>query len=124
MEEITMKIFNKNTNKTTEKLPMTGKVKRGFRFYCAIVLAMTFLLSLSVTAFAATSDPLSVINNLSDFIFGLIRAIGLILLGFGIVQVGLSLKSHDPSQRANGFLTLAGGVIITFAKEILNLITG
>jgi len=54
----------------------------------------------------------------------LIRAIGLILLGFGIVQIGLSLKSHDPSQRANGFLTLAGGIIITFAKEILNLITG
>ena len=64
------------------------------------------------------------INNLSTFIFALIRAIGLILLGFGIVQIGLSLKSHDPSQRANGFLTLAGGVIITFAKEILNLITG
>ena len=42
--------------------------------------------------------------------------------GFGVVQVGLSLKSHDPSQRANGFLTLAGGVIITFAKEILDLI--
>lgn len=57
-------------------------------------------------------------------LFGLIRAIGIILLAFGIVQVGLSLKSHDPSQRANGFLTLAGGVIITFAKEILNLITG
>ena len=62
------------------------------------------------------------INNLSTFIFSLIRAIGLILLGFGVVQVGLSLKSHDPSQRANGFLTLAGGVIITFAKEILDLI--
>ncbi|MFR9269568.1 MAG: glutamyl-tRNA amidotransferase, partial [Clostridia bacterium] len=72
----------------------------------------------------AASDPLAVINNLSIFIFALIRAIGLILLGFGIVQIGLSLKSHDPSQRANGFLTLAGGVIITFAKEILNLITG
>ena len=55
---------------------------------------------------------------------GAVQAIGLILLGFGIVQVGLSLKSHDPSQRANGFLTLAGGVIITFAKEILTLITG
>ncbi len=34
------------------------------------------------------------------------------------------LKSHDPSQRANGFLTLAGSVVITFAKEIPNLITG
>ena len=49
---------------------------------------------------------------------------GKVKKGFGIVQVGLSLKSHDPSQRANGFLTLAGGVIITFAKEILTLITG
>ncbi len=77
-----------------------------------------------MTAFAANSDPLKVVNNLSDFMFGLIRAIGLILLGFGVVQVGLSLKSHDPSQRANGFLTVAGGIIITFAKEILNLITG
>ena len=40
------------------------------------------------------------------------------------VSVSIILKSHDPSQRANGFLTLAGGVVITFAKEILNLITG
>ena len=30
----------------------------------------------------AAGDPLSVINNLSTFIFSLIRAIGLILLGF------------------------------------------
>ena len=77
-------------------------------------------------AFAAETggDPLAVINNLADFIFGVIRAIGLILLGFGILQVGLSLKSHDASQRANGMLTVAGGIIITFTKEILDLITG
>ena len=72
----------------------------------------------------AVGDPLSAVNNLSNFVFSLIRAIGIILLGLGIMQVGLSMKSHDPSQRANGFLTLAGGVIITFTKEILNLITG
>ncbi len=81
----------------------------------------------TVTAFAAEEsggNALTAINNLSTFIFGLIRAVGLILTGFGVVQIGLSLKSHDPSQRANGFLTLAGGVIITFAKEILNLIIG
>ena len=49
----------------------------------------------------ASDDPLTVINNLSDFIFGLIRAVGMIILGFGVVQVGMSLKSHDPTQRAN-----------------------
>ena len=110
--------------KQTKKLAMGGKLKKGFAFYCMMV----FVLAVGgVTAFAKSNgggDPLTVINNLSTFIFSLIRAIGMILLGFGIVQVGLSLKSHDPSQRANGFLTLAGGIIITFAKEILNTITG
>ena len=109
----------KNNKKTATKLPVPSKVRKGFRFYCAAVLS----LGCSVTAFAA-NDPIAVVNNLSDFIFGLIRAVGLILLGWGIVQVGLSFQSHDPSQRSNGFLTLAGGIVITFAKEILNLITG
>ena len=99
---------------------MGRRGKRLMVIYAALVLMMT---AGATTVFAA-DDPLTVINNLSEFIFGLIRAIGMILLGFGIVQIGLSLKSHDPSQRANGFLTLAGGVIITFAKEILTLIAG
>ena len=115
-----MKLWDKKNDKETGKLPMGRKSKRAFAAYAAVVLMACCF---TTTAFAA-SDPLTVVNNLSDFIFGLIRAIGLILLGFGIVQIGLSLKSHDPSQRANGFLTLAGGVIITFAKEILTLITG
>ena len=113
-----------NKKNDTNKLPVPGKVKKGFRFYVATVLALTLIMGMSVTAFAATDDPLTVVNNLSTFIFGLIRAVGLILLGWGIVQVGLSLQSHDPSQRSNGFLTLAGGIIITFAKEILTMITG
>ena len=102
---------------------MPVKAKKGFRFYCLAVLTLTFTIGCSVTAFAA-SDPITVVNNLSDFIFGLIRAVGLILLGWGVVQVGLSFQSHDPSQRSQGFLTLAGGIVITFAKEILTLITG
>lgn len=123
-----MTIFKKNEMKAketnvTKRQPMNGKVKKGYRTYCTMILMGALVFGMSTTAFAA-DDPLTVVNNLSDFIFGLIRAIGMILLGFGIVQVGLSLKSHDPSQRANGFLTLAGGIIITFAKEILTLITG
>lgn len=120
-------LFNKLTKKETKSVPrnfhLEQKVKRGYRWYCAAVMSVTFMLVNVMPAFAA-SDPITVVNNLSDFIFGLIRAVGLILLGWGIVQVGLSLQSHDPSQRSNGFLTLAGGIVITFAKEILTLITG
>ena len=118
------KIRNLFTRKHTTKMAMPKKVRKGFAVYCSLILCMTVMVGMSVPCFAAGSDPLTVVNNLSDFMFGLIRAIGMILLGFGIVQVGLSLKSHDPSQRANGFLIVAGGIIITFAKEILTLITG
>ena len=110
-------------NKNENRKPVPDNVKKGFRRNCTSVMDAAVLCCCTVPAFAA-DDPLAVINNLSNFIFGLIRAVGLILLGWGIVQVGLSLQSHDPSQRSNGFLTLAGGIVITFAKEILTLITG
>ena len=100
-----------NLNKTKKIL---------FTVYTALVLTVNVT---GLPVFAA-NDPVAVVNNFSDFMFGLIRAIGMILLGLGIVQVGLSLKSHDPSQRANGFMTVAGGIVITFAKEILNIIVG
>ena len=80
------------------------------------------LLIMSTPVYAA-EDPLSVINNLSTFIFGVIRAIGMIITGMGILQFGLAIKSHDPSQRDNGLISIAGGILIVFAKEILNFIT-
>jgi len=100
----------------------TKTKNRAYRIF-SIFTVVVLMLCFTTTAFAA-DDPLTVVNNLSDFIFSLIRAVGIILLGFGILQIGLSLKSHDPSQRANGMLTVAGGIVITFSKEILTLITG
>ena len=108
----------KNTLENRKKFER--RAKRTYAVFACLMLSMTVMI---VPAFAA-DDPLQIVENLSDFIFSLIRAIGLILLGFGILQLGLSLKSHDPSQRANGMLTIAGGIVITFTKEILTLITG
>lgn len=76
----------------------------------------------TTTAYAAGGDPLTIVNNLSDFIFSVIKAIGIIILGWGIVQVGMSIQSHDASQRTQGLLCLFGGLLIAFAKEILTLI--
>lgn len=99
-------------------------LKKAVKVILQIILSVILLFITQATNVFATNDPLEVVNNLSNFIFGLVRAVGMIILGFGVVQVGMSLKSHDPSQRANGFMTLAGGIVITFAKEILNIITG
>ena len=78
-------------------MKLNKKTRRIFFLYAVFVL----MLNLGIMPVQAEDDPIAVVNNLSDFIFGLIRAVGMILLGFGVVQVGLSLKSHDPSQRAN-----------------------
>ena len=68
---------------------MKNKIKR-----FAAVIWIVFVLTLFVSATAlADDDPIQVVNNLSDFMFGIIRAIGIILLGFGVVQIGMSLKS-------------------------------
>jgi hypothetical protein len=112
-------LFHVTWEEKMKKMKLTKKQGIAFMVYVTMVLMLCFAVPVH-----AANDPLAVVNNLSDFIFSLIRAIGMILLGFGVVQVGLSLKSHDASQRANGFLTVGGGIIITFAKEILNLIVG
>ena len=92
------------------------------KYYKYITFSLLLLFGVMNNVYAE-EDPLRVVNNLSDFIFQLIKGIGYILIGFGVVQVGLSLKSHDPSQRANGFLKVAGGIVIAFAKPILDIIT-
>ena len=68
-----MKLFKKNENrqnKATQKLPMGRKTKKAFAVYAALVCCMVFG---TTTAFAA-NDPIAVVNNLSNFIFGLIKA--------------------------------------------------
>ncbi len=96
---------------------MNRKYKHIYRIFSILtILAALF----ATSAFAA--DPISTINNLSTFIFGLIKAVGIILVAWGVVQVGLSIQSHDASQRSQGFLTLAGGIVIFFAQEILSTI--
>ena len=111
-------MYRKTRNRLNNQ-PPTLRLRRGFALYAVAALACCL-----ATPALAAGDPLAVIDNLNTFIFSIIRAVGLILLGWGIVQVGLSLQSHDPSQRSQGFLTLAGGVFIPVAREILHLVSG
>ena len=95
------------------------KERRIMAVWTSLVLTTALF---TTSAFAADSDPLTIVNNLSDFIFSCIKAVGVIILGWGIVQVGMSVQSHDASQRSQGFLCPLGGLLIAFAKEILTAI--
>ena len=102
-------VLEKNKRKTVLKRYIATAIT------CAIV-------GVFMVPVLAESEAETAINNMSNIIFGIIRAIGIILAGWGLVQVGMSFQSHDPSQRSQGFLCLAGGLIIVFAKSLLTAI--
>lgn len=106
-------------NQDKNNIQKSNKWKRR---YWAAAGAVVLCLCCMTPALAEGSDPLGVVNNLSDFIFSIIKALGVIILGWGIVQVGMSFQSHDAIQRTQGFLCLFGGLMIAFAKEILTAI--
>ena len=112
-----MNKFNSDNVTTLAKNKRNKVLKR----YLSVALTCA-VVGVVMLPVMADSDAETAINNMSDIIFGIIRAIGIILAGWGLVQVGMSFQSHDPSQRSQGFLCLAGGLIIVFAKSILTAI--
>ena len=62
------------------------KIKNSKRLLLKLVIASVYAVIccvLMATNVFAADDPIAVVNNLSNFIFGLIRAVGMIILGFG-----------------------------------------
>ena len=63
----------------------TKNFERKAKRVYAVLACTAMVMTVTAVPVLAADDPLTVVNNLSEFIFSLIRAIGLILLGFGIL---------------------------------------
>lgn len=92
-----------------------------------VAIIATFLLSMmfimSTTAFAADSGSLdSTMTNFLNIIFTVLRFVAVVAIAYGVVQLFMAISSHDASQRLQGIIFLAGGLIIFFVKNILELI--
>ena len=86
-----------------EKEKQQNKLKKTESKLKMIGLSLVPLLNIS-TVYAA-DDPIAAVN-------------------FGVVQFGMSFKSHDASQRASSVMTIGGGLIICFSKAIITKILG
>ncbi|MDE6993002.1 MAG: hypothetical protein K2P41_01040 [Lachnospiraceae bacterium] len=109
---------------------------RNLRKFLAVLAAVMVLMSCAVIpaqaagAEALTIRPLTtgvtevdtMLTNLNELITGLVKVIGGILCIYGILQVGMSFSGHDPSQRIQGLMCIAGAIIIFFSPEILTAI--
>ena len=74
----------------------------------------------SGVAYAADAGSVdSIMKPFLNTISGIGIVVGVGVTVFGAVQFGMSLPTHDPTQRAGGILAIAGGLLICFHKTIL-----
>ena len=96
-----MNLFRKKENCPTASIPVPGRVKRGFRRYALTVLTVFTACAMAIPVSATGGDPLTVVNNLSEFIFSLIRAIGLLLQS--MLKVRTEELQQETEEKLKGF---------------------
>lgn len=93
----------------------------------SVSLTVPTLLPLKATGPAADTgidEVDAMFDNLIGFISGIVRIVGVALIIFGVVSFGIALANHDPGQRAQGLMSLAGGVVVFFAPSIIQFLQG
>ena len=115
-----MSIMNTIKNKAVSVIKSKKALNRARMAHRVLSVAGMLACCVIVPAFAA-DEALTAITKLSDMLFAIIKVVGLISAGWGVVQIGLF---HDASQRTQGILCVLGGLLIYFAKTILDSITG
>lgn len=105
-----------------------NKRKKLMKKATVLICTMIFIMAVSVPVMASevttesSGDPVQVVNNLNNLIYGFIKAIGIGFAAFGFYQFGTSIPSHDAGQRGIGIASICGGLIMIFAKQIMNTI--
>lgn len=101
--------------------PLSTKV------YLTISSSILMLATASGIVLADTGDSSSVtgpLDRLTDLLYDVVAGIGVIALIFGILQLALAFKSHDPQQKTAAAIGIVGGIILIAIRGIVALIRG
>ena len=64
------------------------------------------------------------INNFATIMWLIPRGLGIFILIRGITTLANGLSDHQNQQIVQGALTVVGGIVLLFAREVLRFITG
>ena len=78
----------------------------------------------NVLATTDTSAATAPLDRLTDILFSIVSGLGVIALIFGVVQLALSFKGHDPQQKMQAAIAIAGGILLIAIKPIVSTIKG
>ena len=112
------------TTKITNNKITKNSHKRFWKLLTISSFLVFLILALAATAFAS-ADGGSLDSSMSkflDILFSVLRFVAVVAMAYGVIQLFMAISSHDASQRLQGIIFLAGGLIIFFVKNILSLI--
>lgn len=106
--------------KPTKKISRKKKV---LSILSIVAIATLFFILQTSNVFAdVPNEATNIMKGFMDIIFTFVRFFGIFLAAWGVFDIGSSMSSHDSNQRSTGIKLLVGGIIVIFAKEILNAI--
>ena len=92
--------------------------------FCGVFCCTLLTAAAPVFAVDGDTDPVTYINNFYTIMCSVLTAIGAIVLLWAIVQFALSLKGHDPGQRASALIGIGAGILLICAPWIVKAIAG
>ena len=98
------------------------KILKAFMTFwvAAFMIVMTIF---AVTSFATNTEAVTQpLSRLNDIIFAILKMVGIALIAFGVLQLGLSFRSQNTEQRSNGLLSVVGGVIVLVGQTVADTI--
>lgn len=110
------------------KLNETQKKAVQFLILAALVSVIIFVPQLRVLADDGAQDGAAIVtgsfNNLTSIITAILSSIGSIILLWAFFEVGVSMQSQEGTMQAMGFKRVGGGLVMTLAPQLVNVITG
>lgn len=105
---------------------MNNKIRKaGMTVPAKIILTVTIMAAaaFSFMIFAGAAGGVeSSMTQFMEILFTITKIVGVGLVLWGVVQFVMALIGHDPNQRLTAIFFLAGGLIVFFAREIMQLI--
>lgn len=68
----------------------------------------------------AAGDPTAGVNKLTQLIVSIVSAVGVAILVWSAVNLGLAIKRRDPASASEGILGVAAGLLIAGAPYVAN----
>lgn len=85
------------------KTKKNSRLRRAYLIFAVMLLVCTLLSTYALAEGETADDPLTIVNNLSDFVFSALRAIGVIVLGWALCRWACRYSRTTRASARKGF---------------------